>query len=346
MSSYYRRLAAAITVFAILATSTPTLAGPDGDTFEFGLSGWYFNPGLQDAGGSGWAWFSPEDTAGLANTTESFTFGQPGTYDFLGNTLVMTSFAIPTSATTERWVFRLTAQDGGLIFNPDVGIFDADTNPTGYRAFHLRQITLGEFAPWTAGDALNDPSFVTFENLPDNYTGIGDWITESSGVSFFDADGVADYDIGPYDDGDFSRNLAVEGDDFLGWQRNYFTFDGRHDADGNGFVDEFDLVAWESNYGETSTPYVLDDLTLWAIEQPTGIYLNRSFSNLERSGVIVFDDGVNSPNDSEITRIEMYVDVVVSGAVSAVPEPNTAVILGVACVALASRSRNASRLTA
>ncbi|MEM8945281.1 MAG: hypothetical protein AAGD11_08870 [Planctomycetota bacterium] len=322
--------AQAVLLFIVWLMYCPQVkAGPTGDTFEFGLSGWYFDPALQNVGGSGWGWFpTGEASSGLATITQSFTFGTPGTYDFLGNTLIVDSQAISTGSDTERWLFRITAQDGGLLFNPDVGIFDADTNPLGYRAFHLRQLTLGEFAPWTSGDPLNDPNFATFQNLPDPYEGLGDWINESSGVSFFDANGPADYTIGPYDDADFSRNLVVDGADFLGWQQNYFSFESRFDADGNGFVDEFDLMIWGNEYSETSSPYSLDDMTLWAIEQPTGVYLNRSFGNLERLGVIMFDDGVNSPNDSEITRIEMYVDVRVNaGSVVAVPELGTALLL-------------------
>ncbi len=53
--------------------------------------------------------------------------------------------------------------------------------------------------------------------------------------------------------GDFDKNGAVDGIDFLAWQSNFPTASGatqaQGDADGNGTVDGNDFLAWQSNFG-------------------------------------------------------------------------------------------------
>lgn len=332
------RRIAVLALFAY-ACAAPARADITGDTFAFGMEGWFNSPANP---GSGWDWY-PTDSpnGGPSETVGVFTFGTPGTFDFLGNTLVLSSTAISTGPDTQRWIFSLTAQDGGLIFDPAAGYYDAVTNPNGVRAFHLREFTFGsyDFSPphdnpaFGVSDLLNDPDFATFATLPDDYTGIGDWISNSSRMTFFDANGPASTDQGNLSagevDADFNGDRDVDGADFLTWQRQFFTLQNPGsgaDADGNGFVDEFDFAEWADEYG-TVVPTVFGDtpgtISMFAKVEPDGILMNRQFSSsIYGDGFLLYDDGIGGmPNDVEAVRIEFSLDVRLSPSGSSIPEP-------------------------
>ncbi len=60
-------------------------------------------------------------------------------------------------------------------------------------------------------------------------------------------------DVGTPIPGDFDKNGAVDGSDFLAWQANFGLTEGgtqaQGDADGNGTVDGNDFLIWQANFG-------------------------------------------------------------------------------------------------
>src|SRR5690606_20394760 len=94
-----------------------------------------------------------------------------------------------------------------------------------------------------------------------------DWtITYTGNITWTDADsGVVDQVSGPgtgtdvvlvglgseviaVNDADFNDDGAVDGNDFLIWQRG-FGASGAGDADGNGAIDAADLAVWKNQFG-------------------------------------------------------------------------------------------------
>ena len=64
--------------------------------------------------------------------------------------------------------------------------------------------------------------------------------------------------VTPADDADFNGDLAVDGTDFLIWQRGFGLSaqidKSTGDADGDGNVNDADLAIWTAQFGTTSTP--------------------------------------------------------------------------------------------
>ncbi len=65
--------------------------------------------------------------------------------------------------------------------------------------------------------------------------------------------GTVQYVVEEFLPGDFDKNGAVDGNDFLAWQSNFLTESGatqaQGDADGNGTVDGNDFLLWQANFG-------------------------------------------------------------------------------------------------
>ena len=131
----------------------------------------------------------------------------------------------------------------------------ANTAATG-AAFEIMPLLNGE-------DAFNDPLYFDASGYYGNSFSYGPGSTTA--LRAFDT-----YKIGLFVDfaltaltlegaavarppGDFDLDSAVDGADFLRWQREFGTMANPHgsgaDGDGNGQVDAGDLMVWQQNYG-------------------------------------------------------------------------------------------------
>jgi hypothetical protein len=309
-------------------------AAPTGDTFDFGWAAWHNINGV-------WTWGNPADGlsdpppagvnfSGAGGIVGKFTFGTPGTFSFLGNPLVVTSSAsVDPDGELETWTIAISAQDGGPIYDPVDKVAEAGGV---FRGWHLREITIGQFAPYTGGDPLNASNFVGFETPQP----VGEWSFENARTEYFAGatPATSNQEIAyarPFGDLDFDAD--VDSDDYPIWSNNFgatgVTAFAQGDASGDTNVDAADYTVWRDNLGaDFAVPALTDAQTSFAKQEPTGVYFNRQFMSPPGTpGLILYDDGVYEVNNPQVTRIVMTIDVRRQTTTAAVPEPSALVTL-------------------
>lgn len=245
------------------------------------------------AGNNGFALFDTEDGVNYAATSVSIStpteFTAPPAGEFrLGVTFVdsdtvagkssLNPYTVVDVAGSTGTVVQQSTTDGQVLRPMDFAVVDGrslmaiveasngTTDPARARIFVYdmsdpslplvdRKIAEASALPSAQVSNPNAVGQVKFGAIDGNVATIYAMST-NNGIQAFTL--TLDPVVTPADDADFNGDLAVDGTDFLIWQRGFGLSaqidKSTGDADGDGNVNDADLAIWTAQFGTTSTP--------------------------------------------------------------------------------------------